>query len=594
MGLASPKFAATALPKSNIDNLPRHLPGRRNRRRSANPGGKKAAGHYVHGYWTIKPDGTKDKALPFLLNQRINPYSASLINTAVYNPGKQSWTLLFIHLDLDINNPNLDEKWLDAEGRISWDLVGPYLQEHEPKLFEAVGYVTRSTGGKGLALAIPVTPFVICDENAGIAARATHLQTILINVLNFHGLGADRSASGLKRFMPNFRNQDRLIYSNEERSRWVQNIRHFVIRELYIAYSKHPAVIYVRKTKRTGEFLHPDFRMERKLAKLLVHIDGMLGFGGTINMSQTEICRITGIDSASFYRSFLRRSDKVSWLHIEKLGGRKGYNLRYMGSYQLSNRAINILNGSAKPDEREIAHQSGDDFKPPEEVADGERNTWLWKTAAQLKHSLVPLDDALMAISILANRIPGAGGRGSWSLKNPEKICRSIYRNRPRSFEAPVLKLVPLHVTTAVAAVRNRRKTAKKTDEKNLDVGTLWVPFSSSPSPLSPMDTDPVGLNSIFSGLCTDQLSPCHGQSQAGVRGEPAPSSGFTAVEAEAFVAALPKSKLSGEFNYRLMAVPILAEAKIECMNFLAGETDEVVREVKMRRLLAYMLQAWG
>ncbi|HYX38696.1 MAG TPA: hypothetical protein VE954_36795 [Oligoflexus sp.] len=312
------------------------------------------------------------------------------------------------------------------------------------------------------------------------------MQTLLIGVLNYHGMGADIAASGANRWMPNFRNPQKLLYANEARRRWVHNVRHFVISELYEAYRDHPAVVYIRKTERASQFLHPDFRMEKKLARLLIHIQGIIGFGGMINMSMRDICRISGMDQSSFYRSFLGRADKMRWLEIERLGGRRGYNLRCTPSIVLADRAAAIVEGRAHADEREVVSRppsSGETSCLPDDVPDGQRNLWLYKAAVQMKHSLVPQADAEAAVRVLADRMPAQGG--SWSIRNAEPICRSIYRHQPRGPKSPILRLVPSHVSAAVATVATRRATAihnQSTHVKNLDVGTLRVPCAFSES----------------------------------------------------------------------------------------------------------------
>ncbi|MDQ3233553.1 MAG: hypothetical protein M3Q07_17180 [Pseudobdellovibrionaceae bacterium] len=458
------------------------IPGRRNRNRSETPGGNIARGHHVYGYWTYNDDGTKDQAFPLGMNHKVFPSQEKLISTAVWNPGKKTWTLLFTHFDLDFKNA--DPRWI-VDGKISWPLVQEHLQMHEPKFFEAIVYVVMSTGGRGLSIVLSIAPFMLCEENRTIESRALHLQTMLIRVLNHHGLGADYSAAGLKRFMPNFKNPRRLIYENAIRRKLVENTRHFVIRELYEAYRSHVACIYIRKTERMESFLHPDFRVEKKLAKLYFQLDCVIAPGGIRNCSLKEICELAGMSPSSFYRSVLARADVVKWLEIRPLGGRKGYDLQFLGNSTYDARVQEILFGAAKPDDREVVSRPQVDFEPAD-VVDGERNSYLWQAAVKMKHALIPAETAVAALRIIASGVPGYGGRDSWSLRNPERICRSIYKCRPREGNSPVLRQLPGYLYVAVKQAEKQANQAKKAYAKNLDVGTpkgstLFAVVPSSP-----------------------------------------------------------------------------------------------------------------
>jgi hypothetical protein len=457
-------------------------PGRRNRERPETPGGNIARGHHIYGYWTYNDDGSKDQAFPLGMNHKVFPSQEKLISTAVWNPGKKTWTLLFMQFDLDFKNAN--PKWI-LDGKISWPLVQEHLRVHEPKFFEAIVYAVMSTGGCGLSIVLSIAPFVLCDENRTIESRASHLQTMLIKMLNHHGLGADYSAAGLKRFMPNFKNPRRLIYENAIRRKWVENTRHFVVRELYLAYRDHIACIYIRKTERLESFLHPDFRVEKKLAKLYFQLDCVIAPGGIRNCSLKEICELTGMSPSSFYRSVLARADVLKWLEIKPLGGRKGYDLKFLGNPHYDARVQEILFGSAKPDHRETVSRPQVDSEPAD-VVDGERNTFLWQSAVKMKHALIPEETALAALRIIASGVPGYGGRDSWSLRNPERICRSIYKCRPREGNSPVLRQLPGYLYIAVKQAEKRANQAKKAYAKNLDVGTLLGSTLFAAVPSSP------------------------------------------------------------------------------------------------------------
>ncbi len=474
--------------------------GRRHRRRSREKG---ARGHYQLGFWS-KRSGI---VIPL---PKCNPETAQLIKTTVYNPRTQSSTLLFIPFDLDIDNVYLNPQFVE-HGAISWRLVSAYLQDREPALFNSITYATQSSGGRGLALAISVSPFLLNEENARIQHRARHLQTILIRILNSHGLGADEGASGLDRWMPNFKNTKRLVYQNEIRRKYVENARHFVIRELYEAFRAHPAVAYRRKTERPDEFLHPDWRVEQKLAHLAVYLERELkGCAGVCTLSAAEICQITGMQRSTFYRSVLQRENlAMTWLRLEKLGGRKGYQLTYMPSYQLIVRAEQILAGEGVRDSQQLSRAPANQCMP-QDVADGYRNSWLWKTAVQMKHALVPYSEASAALCLLASRIPGYGYGDSWSLGHPQSICRSIYKTAKAEC-SPILQCLPAHIEGALGEVRR----AIAADAKNLDVGSVrsTVPC---PSLRATLPLELVASSDAFSGSGAG-ADPAHAHVQARV-----------------------------------------------------------------------------
>jgi hypothetical protein len=432
---------------------------------------------------------------------KCNPERAQLIKTTIYNPRTQSSTLLFIPFDLDIDNVHLDPKFI-VHGAISWPLVSAYLQEKEPALFNSITYATTSSGGRGLALAISVSPFLLNEDNARIQHRARHLQTILIKVLNSHGLGADEGACGLDRWMPNFKNPKQLVYQNEIRRKYVENARHFVIRELYEAYRAHPAVAYRRKTERTDEFLHPDWRVEQKLARLAVHLERELkGCAGVCILSAGEICQITGMQRSTFYRSILLRENlAMTWLRVEKLGDRNGYKLSYMPCYQLIVRSEQILAGKGRRDSQQLSRAPANQC-PPQDVSDGYRNSWLWKTAVQMKHALIPFDEACSALCLLASRIPGYGYGDSWSLGNPHSICRSIYKTA-KAAGSRVIDCLPAHIDGALFEARR----AIAADAKNLDVGSVQSTVPCPPVVVAGLPDLGVDLD-VFSELSVSNLS---------------------------------------------------------------------------------------
>ena len=131
-------------------------------------------------------------------------FSDDYISSAYVN---SNGTKVAYCIPLDIDAKDTDDKWLDAEGVIDWEKSLAFLQEKYPKIFQYTLFVVRSTGGKGMHIGLAISP-IVKDRKAGSDKTlflAKQAQIALIRLLKHQGFGADMSAVGVIRDLPNWR-----------------------------------------------------------------------------------------------------------------------------------------------------------------------------------------------------------------------------------------------------------------------------------------------------------------------------------------------------------------------------------------------------
>lgn len=354
----------------------------------------------------------------------------TLICTAVLNRATGTETVLFLHFDLDYKRA--DDKW-KKNGKLDWGLIGNHLREAIPVFFKYSVFITESTGGQGLAVALAISPLELIPSTTNVQQMALKAQAQLIQALNFYGLGADPGATGLRRLMPNFFKLDRRVDENLMMLQHVQTKRPRVLLEILCALRVHPALQEVPKKKRMDEFLWPDIRLEKPLAQLYLDLlDDVGPWGSEQTTAQTLIKRL-GVSKTSIYKIL---NTPPGWLRITPVPG-EGYRLQVIPSESLTNRAYTVLsmgNSSERKSYKAVPvsfHTLA--LPPPERVVQGERNTWLKDMLLALKWKGIAQQEASSVAQKLIPRVPG--WRGSKSLGRDFKaIIKSIYRNRPGTY----------------------------------------------------------------------------------------------------------------------------------------------------------------
>jgi hypothetical protein len=143
------------------------------------------SGNYAYKKWVEEGSGQR-KAFP--VSGPEARFSADLIANSYRNRGGLA-VVFGIVFDLDAHRAQ--EQWKDSEGRLDWGLIFSSLKKEIPEFAKYLCHAVRSTGGKGLALVMAITPMPIQDSTRPNQTAAENLQSRLINLLNRLGMGAD-------------------------------------------------------------------------------------------------------------------------------------------------------------------------------------------------------------------------------------------------------------------------------------------------------------------------------------------------------------------------------------------------------------------
>ncbi len=296
---------------------------------------------------------------------------------------------------------------------MKWPLVRKWLSEKHPQIFQYLFAAVKSTSGKGLAIFFVVQPLELVAKTRKAQTAVSALLQKLLCLFNADQLGADPSAIGLKRDFCNWKNPDKLLYSNVLALRAIQSHRTPVVKELLRYLKPFGFAEYVKKSQREG-LLYPDLRAERKLAKLYLHLyNAWIDSKDHCDLSVREIREMTGL-SRPFVEKLLKAPPK--WLRTQYISREEGWSLRIELETKLTQRSHHICTSI-------VGFESN--LKKAIEVQDGERNYSLTKATLLLKHHGINQETALHLIKNYASQIPDA--EKSTNCKNASKIVTSIY-----------------------------------------------------------------------------------------------------------------------------------------------------------------------
>lgn len=436
-----------------------------------------AKSHFQFKNWVWDEAGVRQAPVSV---RPISRECADLVNTCYYNRAKGTCTLYALVWDLDAHRAA--SRWKTATGQLKWNRIKKFLFTQYPRLSQNFFAAVRSTSGKGIALALAISPLELVPQTQGAQNAARVLQRNILHLLNHAGLGADPGALGLERDFPNWHDTQRLLYSNKLLLPTIQSSygRRPVVTELLEYLKQFPFLSYQKKRDRSDLF-YPDMRAEGKLAKLYTHaMDQWSWSSGASSLSEclstSEISKITGL-SKPFLFKFLK--SPAPWLETEWLGKNEGWRLLIKLAPKLSERAFELSEGHTTYSQKNKSFNF--DLKRPEEVKDDERNEWLKNALLMLKHNGTEQDKAEQLIKSHLKLIPNY--QSSRNCKQIDLIIRSIYRSKPHLLGikagcAPSWLLDPARTKAPVISLIRRAAEEKKTTFKK---GAL--PPVSSPLP---------------------------------------------------------------------------------------------------------------
>lgn len=345
-----------------------------------------------------------------------------LISTALKNEGSDTETLIWMHFDLDFKRA--DKKWRRDE-MLDWPKMAATLQEEVPELFKYLTAVTRSSGGKGLGLALAVSPLELIPETGDVQKLCYRLQAWIIRILNFYGMGADEGARGLKRLMPNLFQPDRLLDRDEITEAMVQTRRPRVIQQLLYALRFHPALKAPGKSLQT-DLLWGDIRVELPCARLYTDLLDSAGPWGTEQLTAQGIISRYGMSKNTVYK-FL--ATPPSWLSVDHIEG-EGYRLIVRPSPAFTNRAYKLIEtgGEGRPKGSFSSFVTAT-ICDPQEVLDGDRNQWLVSVVLACKWKGVARAELLPILKEIVKLVPSYQESRSLT-RELQSIVRSLYHHR--------------------------------------------------------------------------------------------------------------------------------------------------------------------
>lgn len=386
----------------------------------------KQVSHFQFSRWDIAPDGRRSaSARHGVPKGRREEFP--LIATTVLNPSTSTETLIWLHFDLDFERA--DEIWRE-DGVLSYRKISEALAAETPVFFKYLTRVTRSSGGRGLSLALAVSPLELIEETTHVQYLAHLLQGRMIQIMNFVGLGADEGARGLNRLMPNPFRESHAVDYNEIKEREVQLKRPRVIQEVLVSIGRHRAFRPQPKREQM-DLLWPNKTVEPSCAALYLDILDQAGPWGSLQLSFKEF-RAYGFSRNTAYKIL---AAPPRWLKCEVIAG-EGYRLILCAEKALSDRAQLIKDGVSVSNAEPLApvfHMTRGHISAPERVLPGERNGWLVSLALSTKWKGIDLDSALKALKSAARRVPSYDSSLSLT-REFGRIVGSIYRHSKESF----------------------------------------------------------------------------------------------------------------------------------------------------------------
>ena len=414
-------------------------------------------------------------------------FSDDYISSAYVN---SNGTKVAYCIPLDIDAKDTDDKWLDAEGVIDWEKSLAFLQEKYPKIFQYTLFVVRSTGGKGMHIGLAISP-IVKDRKAGSDKTlflAKQAQIALIRLLKHHGFGADMSAVGVIRDLPNWRRNKESefskacqLYFNRMIQAKIKRKGLSVITEILAITNKLKECRVLAKKERE-EILHPHKTTEARLAPLYVELFDEMGNTNCYTMK--ELMDLTKISRATLRNILVKRpKSRPKWLNVNYISKTEGYELWIDPEFGDVNRAVELIENP------EYHSTFMRDLPPAAKVEKGNRNAWLASAAIYLKWYGHSKHKAMIALDSLSQDIPD--WEESRSCKNIPQIVESIYRNEPHLFgirgdqELPVVlrekqdvkKKIegPLGVTMGLVSLGFTRRSNEKYAVAYLDNKILSV-----------------------------------------------------------------------------------------------------------------------
>lgn len=421
-------------------------------RKWAKPKSKQVS-HFQFSRWSENPEGGY-VASPRAGAAKSERGEFPLIATTILNPSTGTETLVWLHFDLDFDKA--DKTWCEND-LLSWPKISEVLAAEAPVFFKYLTRVTRSSGGRGLSLALAVSPLELIEETAHVQALAHLLQSRMIQIMSFLGLGVDEGARGLNRLMPNPFRESHALDCNEIMEREVQVKRPRVIQEILVAVSRHKA-LRPQPKREQRDLLWPNRSVEPACARLYLGILDEAGPFGHVQLNFKEF-RGFGFSRNTAYKIL---ASPPRWLKCEAIAG-EGYRLSLCAEKALSDRAELVKAGveasEQRPKEARV-NMNQTYLPPPARVLPGERHKWLVSAALCSKWKGIELEATHKALKSAAQCVPSYDS--SLSLKRElSRIVGSIYRHSKETFGQDCLLELPSWLENELSHFKDKKSSSQ-------------------------------------------------------------------------------------------------------------------------------------
>jgi len=361
--------------------------------------------------------------------------NAEYISTLIYNPDGSA---VIDSITFDIDADRTGDQWKNEAGKVDEGKVRRFLKKNYPDIFEWLYYTARSTGGLGLSIGLAVSP--IQKRHCYDPGRSNPytfgcaIQLQIIRLLNAEGIGADFSAYGLIRAVPNYlrTKEPGPLPESQARKIWMNRDIYKRIREDDVnvlgrigAVTKKIKKCQKKIALEDPERIHRSKSTEKGMAKLFLAIHQTTG---PVVKHTWELLETTGFSKTTL-ANILRKNPESCppWLKSEYLGRGKGYRLEFVPGQGCEKRARDLVAGKKVkgPEPTGFLH----DLPCPSLVESGNRNQWIHSAAIHYKWCGFEDYQAKKSLSQVARLIPG--WEVSRNYKKIPQIVTAIYEGYP-------------------------------------------------------------------------------------------------------------------------------------------------------------------
>ena len=336
--------------------------------------------------------------------------NADLQSCGITNPSS-SVVLRYLMLDLDAHRA--EEQWKNQDGSLNWPKIYSYLCLNYPKISKYIEYATKSYSKKGVHIIFGFSALPLSDETRKMQSICAQIQSLLMDIFNEIGLGADTGARGLNRDFSTFQNKYNVLHHNKILTKRINNDdlkrknkdksnRTPYLLNLFYACQKTAKELEIISTYR----LYNNIIVEEKLSKLFLYLMGLTNVKPMQKVNKDlSVEVIHKFKKCSEFESVTLTLKQLE--HISGLNERSIKNLDFFNNIYINNlfntelnfdksvtisakkvstiskriaRARRVLSNSSK-----VSNRIDSKLIRPENVQKGERNLAIWSWALYYK-----------------------------------------------------------------------------------------------------------------------------------------------------------------------------------------------------------------